>query len=81
MQLLGEIYKPDVALLPIGDHFTMGPREAARAASLVGCSYAVPIHYKTFGLLTGTFSEFSSECATLGIEALEIAPGESHQFS
>lgn len=80
MKLLGEIYKPDVALLPIGDHFTMGPLEAARAASFVGCSYAVPIHYKTFGLLTGTFAEFSAECATLGIEALEIAPGESHQF-
>jgi L-ascorbate metabolism protein UlaG (beta-lactamase superfamily) len=80
MKLLGEIYKPDVALLPIGDHFTMGPVEAARAASLIGCSYAVPIHYKTFGLLTGTYEEFAGECATLGIEAMELAPGESKSF-
>jgi L-ascorbate metabolism protein UlaG (beta-lactamase superfamily) len=80
MKLLGDIYKPDVALLPIGDRFTMGPVDAARAASLIGCSYAVPIHYKTFGLLTGTFAEFAGECATLGIEAVEIAPGESKSF-
>ncbi len=80
MKLIGEMYEPDVALLPIGDHFTMGPVEAARAASLIGCSYAVPIHYKTFGLLTGTYEEFAGECSTLGIEAVELAPGESRSF-
>ncbi len=80
MKLIGEIHKPDVALLPIGDHFTMGPVEAARAASLLGCSYAVPIHYRTFDLLTGTYEEFAGESATLGIETVELQPGESKTF-
>ena len=54
MALIGRIYAPDVAVLPIGDHFTMGPREAAVAAELVGASRVVPCHYATFPLLTGT---------------------------
>ena len=54
MQLIGRIYAPDVAILPIGDHFTMGPREAAVAAELIGAPRIVPSHYATFPLLTGT---------------------------
>jgi len=75
MKIIGDLYKPDVALLPIGDHFTMDPREAAIAASWLRCKLAIPIHYKTFGLLTGTYGEFSRECATLGVETVELAPG------
>src|SRR6185436_479839 len=48
MQLIGRIYAPDVAILPIGDHFTMGPREAAVAAELVDAKRVVPAHYGTF---------------------------------
>ena len=54
MALIARIYRPDVAVLPIGDHFTMGPREAAVAAELVGAPRVVPSHYGTFPLLTGT---------------------------
>ena len=54
MQLIGRIYAPDVAILPIGDHFTMGPREAAVAAELIGARRIVASHYATFPLLTGT---------------------------
>lgn len=54
MALIGQIYEPAVAILPIGDHFTMGPREAAVAARLVGAARVVPSHYGTFSLLTGT---------------------------
>ena len=54
MQLIGRIYEPDVAILPIGDHFTMGPREAAVALELLGVQRCVPCHYGTFPLLTGT---------------------------
>ncbi len=54
MSLIGRIYGPDVAVLPIGDHFTMGPREAAVAIELLGVIRVVPCHYGTFGLLTGT---------------------------
>jgi L-ascorbate metabolism protein UlaG (beta-lactamase superfamily) len=54
MQLIARIYEPDVAVLPIGDHFTMGPREAAVALELLGAKRCIPSHYGTFPLLTGT---------------------------
>ena len=54
MALVKRLYAPDVAVLPIGDHFTMGPEEAAVAAELVGAPRVIPSHYGTFGLLTGT---------------------------
>ena len=54
MALIARIYEPDVAVLPIGDHFTMGPREAAVALELLGVKRCVASHYGTFPLLTGT---------------------------
>ena len=48
MALIRRIYEPDVAVLPIGDHFTMGPREAAVALELLGTKRCVPCHYGTF---------------------------------
>jgi L-ascorbate metabolism protein UlaG (beta-lactamase superfamily) len=54
MALIARIYKPDLVVLPIGDHFTMGPREAAVALELLGAKRCVPSHYGTFPLLTGT---------------------------
>ena len=54
MQLIGRLYKPSVAVLPIGDHFTMGPREAAKALELLGNPRCVPCHWGTFPMLTGT---------------------------
>ena len=49
MALIGRLYKPDVAILPIGDFFTMGPMEAAEAIRLLGVKTVVPTHYGTFG--------------------------------
>jgi L-ascorbate metabolism protein UlaG (beta-lactamase superfamily) len=49
MELIGELYKPDIACLPIGDLFTMGPREAAYAIRMLGVKQVIPIHYATFG--------------------------------
>ena len=60
MELIGRIYKPDVAVLPIGDHFTMGPREAAVALELLGVKRCVPCHYGTFPPLIGTPEELRS---------------------
>lgn len=54
MQLIGRIYEPDVAVLPIGGHYTMDPREAAVALELLGVERCVPSHYGTFELLRGT---------------------------
>jgi L-ascorbate metabolism protein UlaG (beta-lactamase superfamily) len=78
MKIIGELYKPDVALLPIGDHFTMGPREAAYAIRLLGVKDVVPMHYATFPFLTGTPDALRRE--TSGIPGLEIHtlnPGET----
>ena len=81
LKLIGERYRPQIALLPIGDRFTMGPAEAAEAAKLVGCKIAIPIHYKTFAALTGTAEEFGKECAKRGIEARVLEPGEGMDLS
>ena len=76
MSLIARIYEPDVAILPIGDHFTMGPREAAVAVELLGVRRVVPCHYGTFPLLTGTPAVLR-ELVPAGVEVLEPAPGET----
>lgn len=75
MALIARIYRPDVAVLPIGDHFTMGPREAAVAAELVGAPRVVPSHYGTFPLLTGT-PETLRPLLPEAIELVAPEPGE-----
>jgi len=79
MQLIQRIYEPDVAVLPIGDHFTMGPREAAVALELLGTKRCIPCHYGTFPLLSGTPEELI-ELAPAGVEILAIEPGETAQL-
>ena len=54
MQLIARLYAPQVAVLPIGDHYTMGPEQAALALELLGNPRCVPCHWGTFPLLTGT---------------------------
>jgi L-ascorbate metabolism protein UlaG (beta-lactamase superfamily) len=75
MQLIARIYSPDVAVLPIGDHFTMSPREAAVALELLGVKRCVPCHWGTFGLLTGTPDELRKLAP--GVEVLSPEPGET----
>jgi L-ascorbate metabolism protein UlaG (beta-lactamase superfamily) len=78
MGLIGELYKPDVALLPIGDRFTMGPREAAYAIRLLRVKHVVPMHYATFPFLTGTVEELRKETKNIkGLEIHALKPGES----
>ncbi len=76
MQLIGRIYEPDVAVLPIGDHFTMGPKEAAVAVELLGVKRVVPCHWGTFGLLTGTPEELE-RLAPSGVTIETLQPGDS----
>jgi L-ascorbate metabolism protein UlaG (beta-lactamase superfamily) len=76
--LIRRIYAPDVAVLPIGDHFTMGPREAAVALELLGVKRCVPCHYGTFPLLSGT-PEALAELAP-GVELITPEPGETVQL-
>jgi len=77
MQIIHDLYKPDLALLPIGDHFTMGPREATYACRLLRPKAVIPIHYGTFPVLTGTAAEFKHQASDLGIEIIEMKPGET----
>jgi L-ascorbate metabolism protein UlaG (beta-lactamase superfamily) len=76
LSLIGRIYSPDVAVLPIGDHFTMGPREAAVALELLGVVRCVPCHYGTYPLLSGT-PDALRELAPPGVEILSPEPGET----
>jgi len=79
MALIAELYAPDVALLPIGDFYTMGPREAAYVMRLLRSPFVVPCHYGTFPALTGTPDAFRAELSKLGVQATVVAPkpGES----
>jgi len=74
MQLIARLYEPDVAVLPIGDHFTMGPEEAALALELLGNPRCVPCHWGTFGLLTGT-PDALAELTSAQVEKIE--PGDT----
>jgi len=80
MALIGELYKPDFAMLPIGDFFTMGPMEAAKAVELLGVKHVLGMHYGTFPLLTGTPQGLRDELAKRGlndVEVEELKPGET----
>src|SRR6266516_4075463 len=76
MQLIGRIYGPDVAVLPIGGHFTMDPREAGVALELLGTKRCIPCHYGTFPLLKGTPEELKQQ-APSDVEILSPEPGET----
>jgi L-ascorbate metabolism protein UlaG (beta-lactamase superfamily) len=77
MSLWGELYRPELAFLPIGDHFTMGPEAAARACRLLGVPRVVPIHWGTFPLLTGTPAALRDALGRAGTatEVIELEPG------
>jgi L-ascorbate metabolism protein UlaG (beta-lactamase superfamily) len=72
LKLLGELYRPDIALIPAGDRFTMGPDLAAMAAEFVKPKVAIPIHYGTWPLLTSDVSAFKPK----GITVKVMKPGE-----
>src|ERR687884_728521 len=71
MQLIGRIYSPDVAVLPIGGHYTMDPREAAVALELLGTKRCVPCHYGTFPILAGTPQELKQLAPDVDVSEIE----------
>jgi L-ascorbate metabolism protein UlaG (beta-lactamase superfamily) len=75
MQLIGRIYEPDVVVLPIGDHYTMGPKEASVALELLGAKRCIPCHYGTFPLLHGTPDQLRALAPNVDVIAQE--PGET----
>ena len=74
MALIARLYEPDLVVLPIGDHFTMGPRAAAVALELLGAKRCVPSHYGTFPLLTGTPDQLREFAGELGLDVTIEAP-------
>lgn len=76
MQLIRDLYQPQLGMLPIGDHYTMGPKAAALAAKYLGVKTVLPIHYGTFPVLTGTPQELAKLLEGSGIEVRAISPGE-----
>jgi L-ascorbate metabolism protein UlaG (beta-lactamase superfamily) len=77
MEIIGRLYRPDVALLPIGSHFTMGPKEAAEAIRLLGVRRVIPIHYGTFPLLWGTPEALQTEVNDIAdLKLFPLKPGE-----
>ena len=80
MQLIAELYRPELAFLPIGDLFTMDPMQAARACRFLEVQRVIPIHWGTFPLLTGTPEQLGQAIGDLGArcEVVTLAPGESY---
>lgn len=76
MKIIGEIYKPDIAAIPVGDRFTMGPELGARAAELIKPKVAIPIHWGTWPVLAQDISAFTPA----GVEVKVLEAGESWRF-
>ena len=78
MKLIGELYAPDVALLPIGDHYTMGPRDAAMAIRFLNVRHVIPMHFGTFPTLVGRPEQVRQLTQDIsGLEIHPLKPGES----
>jgi L-ascorbate metabolism protein UlaG (beta-lactamase superfamily) len=75
MQLIRHLWEPDYAVLPIGDHFTMGPREAAIAIDMLGSPRVIPCHWGTFPVLRGTPQELQAEAPEATI--VQMQPGDT----
>jgi L-ascorbate metabolism protein UlaG (beta-lactamase superfamily) len=76
MRIIHELYKPDLAMIPTGDVFTMGPDEAAYACDLLRPKAVIPMHFGTFPLLTGTPAELKKLLSGSGIEVIDLFPGQ-----
>ena len=75
MAIIHELYAPDIAMIPIGDHYTMGPREAAHACKLLKAKTVIPMHFGTFPPLVGRPSDLKKLAP--GVNVLEMKPGET----
>ena len=79
MRLIADVYAPQIAFLPIGDHYTMGPEAAARACQLLLIRQVVPMHYGTFPILTGTPEQLKTLVEPMGVDVLVLKPGETSE--
>ncbi|QBD74527.1 metal-dependent hydrolase [Ktedonosporobacter rubrisoli] len=80
MQLIKELYAPELAMLPIGDFYTMGPKGAAISARMLGVKYVIPMHFGTFPILVGTPAQLREAMHKINldnVEVIEMKPGET----
>ena len=77
MQLIRDLYAPEFGMLPIGDHFTMGPKAAALAARYLGVKEVLPIHFGTFPPLIGRPEDLEKHLGDAGIKVHKIEPGQT----
>jgi L-ascorbate metabolism protein UlaG (beta-lactamase superfamily) len=78
MELIRELYHPELAMLPIGSHYVMSPAEAALACRLLQPKWVIPMHYGTFPVLTGTPEELKEHLkGEPGIQVIALKPGET----
>ncbi len=75
MKIIHDLYAPEIAMIPIGDHYTMSPREAAYACKLLQPKTVIPMHFGTFPVLTGSPAELRK--LVFGMEVLEMQPGQT----
>lgn len=83
MELFSRLYSIDLALLPIGDVFTMDPKQAALACELLQCRSVVPMHWGSFPILEQSPDSFAEELTTRGVKTrlIPMEPGQSIQIS
>jgi L-ascorbate metabolism protein UlaG (beta-lactamase superfamily) len=80
MKLIGELYRPDVVLLPIGGRFTMGPREAMMAANFIGAKTVIPMHYSTWPAILQDPLAFKHAIErTTDLKVVILSPGEAYE--
>jgi L-ascorbate metabolism protein UlaG (beta-lactamase superfamily) len=77
MRLIADMYHPEIACLPIGDVFTMGPEQAAVACEMLKVRQVLPIHHGTFPMLTGTPQALRSLVEATGVDVLDLRPGDT----
>jgi L-ascorbate metabolism protein UlaG (beta-lactamase superfamily) len=78
MKLIADIYKPELAMIPIGDHFVMSPVEASHACRYLSVKHVIPMHYGTFPVLTGTPEKLKELTKDIkGMEIIALKPGET----
>jgi L-ascorbate metabolism protein UlaG (beta-lactamase superfamily) len=81
MRLIGDYYKPDLIMIPIGGHFVMDPVDAAYATrEMLKPKFAIPIHYGTFPVLRGTPQEYQIALGTTATQVFPISPGDTLTF-
>ena len=80
MQLIHQLYQPEICLLPIGDHFTMGPREAELACSLLKPRIVIPMHYGTFPILKGGPADLADAAQRMNFEIWQLEPGKRDEL-